>query len=264
VRGQTVLVTGRVEDNLLHFRPESGAEQSLKILDVMRAAAEADVNLVILHAAVPRQPGGRNWLWQRIAVGGLDDALKRATFGDFLDALGSSHGAFRVTVTREGSGRVAIHAAPEGSAAEPITGVVGDWLSDAASNITGSVITSAVDVHARDEARQEELDQRLVPFIPSAYQFAYLIGLVAGVMGWPVARAWWERLWPAEQRSEYSGAIGYRAAQAVRLLVFVLLFLPIAGTPALLVSLMLQLFGVVMLPFRFLRWAASLVQAKAG
>ncbi len=87
VRGQTVLVTGRVEDNLLYFRPASGSEQSVKLSDLMGAAADYDVNLVILHASTPRQPGGRNWLWQRIAVGGLDDALKRATLGDFLDAL---------------------------------------------------------------------------------------------------------------------------------------------------------------------------------
>jgi len=38
--------------------------------------------------------------------------------------------------------------------AEPITGMIGDWLSTVASNITGNVVTSAVEVHARDEERQ--------------------------------------------------------------------------------------------------------------
>ncbi len=264
VRGQTVLVTGRVEDNLLHFRPESGSEQSLKILEVMRAAAEADVNLVILHAPVPRQPGGRNWLWQRIAVDGLDDALKRATFGDFLDALGSSHGAFRVNVSREGSGRVAIRAAPEGSAAEPITGVVGEWLATVASNITGNVVTSTVEVHARDEARQEELDSRIIPWLPSYIQAVYLVGLIAGILGWPVARAWWERIWPARAAPSTRAPVGYRAAQAARFAAFLLLFLPVAGLPALFVSLILQLFGIALLPFRFLRWLTSGSEAKVG
>lgn len=264
VRGQTVLVTGRVEDDLLLFRPESGPEQSLKILDVIRAASDADVNLVILHAPVPRQPGGRNWLWQRIAVDGLDDALKRATLADVLDALGASHGAFRVSVAREGVGRVAIRAVPEGSGAEPITGVLGDWLANAISSITGNVVTSAVDVHARDEARQTELDRRIVPWLPSDYQFAYIVALVAGVMGLPLARVWWQRLWPAEKAAEYRGVAGYRAAQAVRLLAFVLVFLPIAGLPALVASLVLQLVGLVMLPFRFLRRLSSRGRVKAG
>ncbi len=264
VRGQTVLITGRVEDNLLRFRPESGPEQSLKIVDVIAAAKDADVNLVLLHAPVPRQPGGRNWLWQRIAVDGLDDALKRATFGDFLDALGANRGAFRITVARDGDGRVLLHAAPEGLTSAPITGVVGEWVTGAVSHITGEVVTSAVDVYARDEARQSELDSRIVPYIPSDYQFAYIIGLVAGVMGWHVARAWWVRLWPAEQRAEYTSALGYRAAQVARFLAYFLVFLPVVGLPAVFVSLMLQLFGVVMLPFRFLSWLMSGSEAKTG
>jgi hypothetical protein len=213
---------------------------------------------------VPRQPGGRNWLWQRIAVDGLDDALKRATFGDFLDAIAASRGAFQVNVARAGNGRVVIRAVPEGSAAEPITGVVGEWLSSAASSITGNVVTAAVEVYARDEARQQELDRRIVPFIPSDYQIAYIVALVAGLMGWPVARGWWERLWPAERRSEYGGAAGYRAAQAARLIAFLLLFLPLVGLPALLVALILQLYAIAMLPFRFLRWIVSGLVAKAG
>ncbi len=264
VRGQTVLVTGRVEDNLLHFRPESGPEQTLKVLELIRAAQEWDVNLVILQSPAPRQPGGRNWLWQRIAVGGLDDALKRATFGDFLDALGASRGAFRVSLAREGGGRVVLRAAPDGTAGEPITGIVGDWVATATSSITGNVVTSAVEVHARDEARQNELDSRFIAGIPSYVQIAYLVGLVAGVMAWPVAYAWWERIWPSEARADYRGTAGYRAAQGARLAAFFLLFLPIAGLPALLVALLLQLFGMALLPFRVLRWLAQHAQTKAG
>lgn len=264
VRGQTVLITGRVENELLHYRPQNGPEQSLRVLDVIRAASDADVNVVILHASVPRQPGGRNWLWQRIAVGGLDDALKRATFGDFLDGLAAGRGGFRVAVAREGSGRVQIRAAPDGGAGEPITGLVGDWIVEATSSITGNVVTSAVEVHARDETRQRELDSRIVPGIPSDYQIAYIVGLVCGLMGWPVARGWWARLWPPEARAEYGSAVGYRAAQGARMSAFALIFLPLAGVPAALVALALQLVGLALLPFRFLGWLLSRVQAKAG
>jgi len=257
LRGQTMLVTGRTEDNLLLFRPSSGSEQSLKLRDLIESAADADVNLVLLNTEAPRQPGGRNWLWQRISVDGLDDALKRATLGDFLDALGASRGEFHASVAREGSGRVVIRATPGASGAEPFTGLVGDWLSKAASSITGNVVTSAVEVHARDEARQSELDNRIVPFIPADYQIAYLISLVAGLLGWPLARDWWERIWPQEQRSEYRSAVGFRAAQAIRLVAFLTLFLPLVGVPAFIGSLCLQVWGVVTLPFRFVRRLSS-------
>jgi hypothetical protein len=260
LRGQTVLVTGRTEDNLLLFRPSSGAEQSLKLRDLIDAAADADVNLVILNAQAPRQPGGRNWLWQRISVDGLDEALKRATLGDFLDALGAGRGEFRASIGREGEGRVLIRAVPDTSVAEPITGLVGDWLSKVASNVTGNVVTSALEVHARDEERQAELDRRLIPNIPSWYQVSYLVGFVAGIIGWSVASDWFARIWPPEQRSEYRGAIGWRAAQAARLLAHFLLFLPVAGVPSLAVWLLQQTWNLVTLPARTVRW---LVRSEA-
>jgi hypothetical protein len=264
VRGQTVLLTGRAEGNRLLFRPASGPEQSLKISDAIAAAVDADVNLVILHAPAPRQPGGRNWLWQRIAVDGLDDALTRATLADFLDALGASRGTFRVGVAREGRGRVVIRATPDGPMAEPIGGIVGDWLTTATTSITGNVVTSAIEVHARDDERQQELDRRLIPYVPANVQFAYILALVAGVLGWPVARAWWDRLWPAEERGEYGGAAGYRAAQAARSAVFLLVFLPIAGLPALLWLTLLQFWSLVTAPVRFVRWLTSGTAAGAG
>ncbi len=263
VRGQTVLVTGRVEDNLLYFRPSSGAEQSVKLTDLMGAAADSDVNLVILHAASPRQPGGRNWLWQRISVGGLDEALKRATLGDFLDALGQQRGEFRVSISREGSGRVALRAVPVNADAG-VTGMVSDLWTNSVSSLTGNVVTSAVEVHARDEDRQRELDTRIVPGVPAWIQITYLLSLIAGVLGWPVASAWFQRVWPPEQREEYGNAVGYRAAQSMRLAAYLLLFLPTVGVPALVASVLLQLWTLLTLPIRAVRWLVARTEARAG
>ena len=82
IRGQTVLVTGRVDGQLLYVKPSSGPEKSLLVRDLLRAAEDADVNLVVLQStSTPRQPGGRNWFWQKVEVKGLDDALQRAAHG---------------------------------------------------------------------------------------------------------------------------------------------------------------------------------------
>ena len=160
--------------------------------------------------------------------------------------------------------RLLIRAMPASGEGAPLTGLVGDWLSKAASSVTGNVVTSAVEVHARDEERQAELDSRIIPFLPSGVQIAYLGSLLAGLLGWPVARAWWERIWPRERPEDYRGAAGYRAAQAARLLVFLAVFLPLAGVPALIGSLALHLWGVAALPIRFLRWLTARSPVKAG
>ena len=77
VRGQTVLVTGRVDGRLLYVQPSSGPERSMLLPDLFKAAEEADVNLIVLRtASTPRQPGGRNWLWQKVEVRGLEQAMQ--------------------------------------------------------------------------------------------------------------------------------------------------------------------------------------------
>ncbi len=50
VRGQTLLVTGRVDGRVLYVQPSSGPEKSLLLPDLFRAAEEADVDLVVLRA----------------------------------------------------------------------------------------------------------------------------------------------------------------------------------------------------------------------
>ena len=78
-----------------------------------KAAEEADVNLVVLQSAsTPRQPGGRNWFWQKVEVKGLDEALQRARMADFLNALAGPSRRFAVSATPSGTLRTALDIRP--------------------------------------------------------------------------------------------------------------------------------------------------------
>lgn len=264
LRGQTVLVTGRVDGKYLHFQPASGPEKSLLIDDLTKAAADADVNLVILRSRLPAQPGGRNWLWQTVEVEGLDDAMQRATTGDFLNVLGGTGGGLSISGTKATAGRVTLRARPLGAAPEPVSDAVGGWLEQVVSNITGEVVTTAIDLHARSESRQKELDRRIVPGIPSTIQMMFIGGLIFGLLGLAVARQWWNVIWPPEDRSEYSGFAGFAAARTVKWLAFVLLFLPLVGPFAFLWTVLCQIAWIVMAPFRLLRRLFSGSRAQTG
>lgn len=252
LRGQTALITGRVEGPNIVVRPSRGAERSLGIADLVSAAEKADVNLVIVKASAAHQPGGRNWLWQRIAVSGLDDALTRATFADFLSALGGG-GELAVRVSHGSRGRVVLTAVPEPGMTAPVTDTLGHWIGE----ISGHVVAQSIEVHARDDARDRELDSRIVPGIPSGIQFLYLGALAMGVIGFVVARGWWGRIWPPEQRGEYAGRFGYWAARLVRGLVFVFVFLPLAGGPALIWTGVLWMWSILTIPLRAWTWLRS-------
>ncbi len=265
VRGQTVLVTGRVDGDVLRFNPPKGAESSIVLKDLTAAAEAADVNLVVLDQTAGRQPGGRNWLWQRVEVKGLDDALTRASFADFLNALGASRGQLAVTASAESPGRVLVQATPSGTAAVPGGGLGGgltDWVGGFADDlagqvmghVTGHVLTTAVHAHMASASRQKELDARILPFLPSWVQIGYLTCLMTGILSWGVTSAWWLRIWPVEVKSEYAGPVGYNLARAARLLAFLLLFLPIAGPFAFLAVITIQVWEMMTAPFRLARW----------
>jgi hypothetical protein len=70
-------------------------------------------------------------------------------------------------------------------------------------------------------------------------------------------------VWPPEDRAEYRTASGYRAAQAVRLLAYLLVFLPLAGVPALIASFVQQLWALAKLPVRAARWLSARARAEA-
>ncbi len=240
VAGQTVIVTGRIEGERLVVKPASGPERSLLLADLARAAEAADVNLFVLKSASPRQPGGRNWLWQRVAVKGLDDALARASVADFLAALGGADARLAVTAAASSDGalRTVLDVAPLREAAGALGGSLGGALGGArvgeavtgiVAEVTGHVLLAGVHANIRSAERERELDLRIVPGVPSALQWNYVMAVLLGLIGWPVARGWFERIWPAERAGEYAGRMGYRAAAAARALAFGLLFMPLVG-----------------------------------
>lgn len=268
LRGQTLVVTGRVEGKTLRFKPEGGAEKTVLVDDLMAAARDADVNLVLLQSDKALQPGGRNWLWQAQEVEGLNEALQRSTLADFLDSLGAQRGGLSVDASVTASGRARLDIVPGSSAAEPVSQVIGNWAGDLVSQMLGKVVIEAIKIDAVDKNRQEELDLRIVPGIPAAVQWTYLAGILMGLIGHAYSFSWWARVWPPEDREEYANRRGFYAARGVRLLALLFLFLPVVGIPAglwaMLVGFAQQVWMVVTAPFRFLRWIAGKLRPAGG
>ena len=259
IRGQTVLITGRVDGQLLYVKPSSGPEKSVLVRDLLRAADDADINLVVLQSAsTPRQPGGRNWFWQKVEVKGLDDALQRPRMADFLNALAGPGRRFAVTATPSGSLRTGLDMRlapdlPGTSPSRPASEVFADLVAD----VAGRVLTDGVQASMRNAERQQELDQRIIPGIASEAQFLYLGLMVIGLMGLPVSRRWWRRLWPPEQAGEYPVRGGYWAARMVRGAMFLLVFLPLTAQPAVVVHVVQGMWQMITTPVRWWRWLSG-------
>ena len=254
VRGQTVILTGRIEDGALKFLDAGGGSGSLGLDQVRAAARSADVNLVIVKADTPRQPGGKNWLWQTATIPRLDTAVKQQTVGDFLSSIAPQTTQLTITTRRDGYGRAVLEATPRDGAAAPITDTVTGWIDSLAGEALGRIAIAGIEADVRDEDRQRELNRRFIPGIPSGFQWGYVIALTLSFFGLGTANRWWSRIWPHEDRAEYGSFAGYALARAVRMILFVLVFLPVVGLPLFLRYLALQAWAILTAPVRALRW----------
>ena len=245
VRWRDIHHVGRADGKLLYVRGSSGPEQSVILADLVQAAAAADVNLVLLQSASGRQPGARNWLWQKAEVAGLDDALARAQLADLLNVLGTAERPLAITsmpaAEPAAAGRFGLTAAvdpapgmldsvlPLGRAKEAI----GSAIDDVMSGVTGRLVITGASLHLQSRGRAAELQGRLVPGVPRGWVELYCGGMLLGLLGWRSTSRWWQRLWPQEARSDYASGFGFQAARAARALLMTVLYLPLAGVAAL-------------------------------
>ncbi len=235
--GQTVVIIGRLSSNdaELTYRTPSGRESSIEASDLRQAARANDVNLLIVKATAPRQPGARNWFWQRVEVDGLAKALGARTLGGFLNAVagGEERLVVEARPVGRGAGRVRLHVLPlRGGEQEVEPGLISNVLAELVSEVVGNVMPHAVDGDLVSKSRQRALDRRIVPGIPWRYQYGFVAALALGFMTLPIAWAWWGNVWPRERRRDYADSGGHMAARLVRLAVFLLAFLPVVALPA--------------------------------
>ena len=163
IKGQTALISGRIDGGVLTYLPSAGGEQKVFLTELVRHAESADVNLVVVNAAGPRQPGGTNWLWQTVKVANIDEAMARATNADFLAALAGGVKPLSVSATESSSGRIVVAVKPiDDGVTAPLENTLSEWMGE----ITGHVAARAVDVYARDEARDDELEARFIRGFP--------------------------------------------------------------------------------------------------
>jgi hypothetical protein len=230
--GQTAIVIGRTDGPRLVFRTPAGGERAVLLGDLVAAAARHDVDLVVLQAPAARQPGTRNWLWQRIEVAGLDAARERPSVADFLDAYVGGDAEQPVAVRladTDGQRTRLVLTRPSG-------GSLGGLLAGLSAEVTGRVVTTGADAYLVASPRRQELSRRVVPGVPAVVQAVYLGGLVAGLLGFAQARRWWSRIWRVEDPADYDSRVGYLTARGVEIGLFGLAFLPLVGVPALFVQ----------------------------
>jgi hypothetical protein len=252
IKRQTILISGRIEGDRLFVKPSNASEMSVSLREITVAAEAADINLIIMKSAAARQPGGRNWLWQTIELKGVDQALQQPTLADVVNALGSPANRLVVSASPKGSARAVLDIRPAKDLPNPatVTDRLSDVFADLVSELSGKVISEGLEANVVNEDRRRELDNRIIPGLPSSVQWTYIVLALLGLFGLPVARRWWEKIWPQEVRSEYGNAFGYWSARAIRLITLLLVFVPVAALATAPIQALTKLWDMLRWPLR--------------
>ena len=190
--------------------------------------------------------------------------MQRARMADFLNALGAPNRRLAAVALPAGKRAVldlnAVGDLVGTGAARPVS----DLFSGIVSDIAGKVVTTAVQANLRSAERQQELDRRVLPGIPSSLQLV----LSDPDRPWPVRRAGVAPLvadaMAARGADEYAGRIGYWAARAVRALAYGLVFVPLTAVVAAPYNLVGQIWDGVMTPVRWWRCLRGRRGAERG
>lgn len=244
VARQTVVLTGRSEGAFVVMQPASGPLRRYEWAELAGAARAADVDLIVLEVDPPLQPGGQNWLWQRMSVAGLDAARKRPTLADFINAIAAGRGVLSVSSAAAGDQRFGLVARLVQESGGLTGWLTTGWLKDAADAVSGQVAgqvlgalrPTGMTVNYVSADRRRQLDSAVFGWVPGWVVAVYAGGVALGLLALRVLRAWWRGIWPLERAGDYAGGRGYWLARIVRGVVFVAVFAPIAAVPGVVVT----------------------------
>jgi len=242
LRGQTAVLTGRIENSVLLTQTRRGGKITrLPIAEIRAAARDADINLIILDTNVPLQPGVGGLLGKRRSKT-LDAAFQANTHGEFLAALARHDAPINLRVESNGSRHVAISSV--------------DRRPDVEMNPGESAhiehVVHGIHLLSRTREFEEEHDLRLVWWLPSYVVVGLIVNFVAGVLAWGIAYGeWWARIWPPPAAHQW---FRRKVAGAARSFVFFGLFLPLFGGMALVWMVLRVALIIVLIPVRLATW----------
>lgn len=224
LRNQTLVLSGRIVDGRLLAAGKTAEGVSLHRLQ--QFAAEHDIKLVILEAEQPQA------LLKRLA----DNMQQARRNGDTLyDSVGDF---FNRLVDPANPSPIELHSqhnaeqqmAIQWRAVEEVRAQNGANISaEMAQHLSLHLLLKSATFYGPDRARSRELDDRIVPNIPSWIQFYLIYSVVLGVIALQTSWRLWKKVWAIRPRREYPHLLLFLLLWPLHKLLFLLLFIPLFG-----------------------------------
>ena len=240
-RQQTLVVPGILDGET--FYVAGSKSQAVDIAQMKALAREYDTTLVFLHADSDKAV---RKLGQTLQAAFVENTLYDDTAA-FIQRLNPDAGPMTLEINPSGQSQIAISArvkrvepadatSPEQAPSSPL--VTGLKLG---VNLAGKV----AQIYRPDQKRSQELDRRIIPWLPSWLQFYLIVSVFLGVMVWSFSRSLWARLWQPKTREHFSHTVFYILFRFAHETVFLLLFLPLFGALCFVLNVLLIIYRVL-------------------
>lgn len=231
---QMFYLNGRLEGGTLTTASGWGlASQRLVLEALIEPILAHDLVLVVAGMSSAAQPSADSVVSAHLA------RLNNGTLADLIEALmdPQSSGrrpakiAFEPLANGRGLAMVVkpLTASNGDTALADVSRTVADW----GRQLVGVAPARELRILMPAPERLQELDRRVVGWLPAWFQWATAGLLLVGLIGAPVSWQWFGNAWPVETSADYATGLGFGLAKAIRILIYGGLFMPLAGPFAL-------------------------------
>ena len=219
LKRQTIVISAPIKNTML---------EGISIKQLQKAAADNDINLVIIDSVKPAKLLKSFAKDANAGVRGVNHLYD--TTGDFLNKFRDKKNTapLEVNLSTAGNTQSVIQMKKARQVTETKLSVVS---SDAVEvrYIPFHLIAKAITVYRPDVERSKELDRRIVPWLHSDIQFYLITSIVLGLIVFSTSWSLWKKIWSLRERTEYSYVLGFVIIWLIHKLLFIMVFIPIAG-----------------------------------
>lgn len=239
VRNQTLVLSGRIIDGQL--RGSAKDSFAVPMQKLQQVADKNDIRLVVLDSDQPDLVLKKVSHSMRQAV--KDNHAQYESIGDFFNRLSDPDSPNRLELhaSRSGENQIAI----QWQATKAVTtGNMFNTNAEILKHMPVHLLLHSTLFYIQDQERSKELDDRIIPNVPSTIQFYVIISVVLGFTALGTSWRLWRKLWPRRMRSEYRYLLVFMLQWSLHRLLFLLLFIPTLGAFSFLWLLLLIIYKV--------------------
>lgn len=235
-RLQTVVIAGEIQKSKLLI-PDS--KNVIEIAALSRAAERYDVSLIILDTPKPV-------VTLKTSIKDFTN-LSSASSAQLLSTIAKPtvDNPLKLSINANERSQIAIQSRPR--------------LSETVQTQSGSIdMPLSIHLFKPTQERDEELDDRLIPYVHSNISWYLLFSALLGFVFMGISWRYWNTLWQVKQSSEYSNILIYLFLRIIHFSIFVIIYLPVLGLPSLLLYIVLWILGALnFLLIKPIRWLFS-------